>query len=266
MSGNHSNEWRLPLESELVDALRAGQLTMAYQPMFDIVDGRLVGLEALSRWTHSTLGAVPPAEFVAVAERSGLIFRFTRWSLQQACEELAAWRWESPGAAGIPVSVNISTECLLEPGFADIVEECTTSSGLAPSDIVVEVAAHTVGRGQVIENLRGLAERRIPITLDGFDRSSGTAEQLGRMPLSSVKIGVDVLRAAGSDPEAAELIRSVATVGARQGFTTVAKGVETRDELEAARSAGCSQAQGNLLGQAIPESRFADLLHAGWAI
>ncbi len=238
---------RFRMEEALQGALADERITVAYQPIVDLADGAVVGLEALARWTDPELGVVPPDRFVAVAERTGLIKQLGHQVLTRACHGLAGWR-ERTGADAY-VSVNVSP-LQLDDDFAGVVESALQASGLEPSALVLEVTESLLlvdtGRAAISE----LRARGIRVAIDDFGTGYSSLSYLRELPVDMVKIDQVFLRPgpAGADDDQV-LLRAMIGLAEGLRLTTICEGVETREHLTTLRATGCGYVQGYLLAR-----------------
>ncbi|WP_338760968.1 EAL domain-containing protein [Massilia sp. METH4] len=247
---------RAALERELRRAVAAGQLDVHYQPQFDCAGGTLVGVEALLRWRHPEHGAVSPAEFIPIAEESGLIVQLGSWVLQRACADVAGWT--RAGAPALTVAVNMSARQLREPGFIDEVTRALATSGLPPQRLELELT-----ESQLMEDVAAAvafmqAARTIGVRLaiDDFGTGYSSLAYLQTFPINQLKVDrsfVQLLPERG-----ATIIHAVLALARGFGLTVVAEGVEEAAQLAWLREAGCDVVQGYLLGRPMDARAFEE--------
>jgi EAL domain-containing protein (putative c-di-GMP-specific phosphodiesterase class I) len=250
------------LAQELRHGLENGQLDLAFQPQLDLGGQCIFAVEALLRWRHPTRGWVPPAEFVAVAERCGLIDRLGRWVLWHACEAAAAWRRRG---ADLRMAVNLSPAQLSYPEIVDEVLEALRNSRLPPQALVLEVTESVMMQdletaSRALERLRRLG---VSISLDDFGSGHSGIGYLRELPLDQLKID----RSLVGDPHEGgadnALTRAIVAMGRSLGLQVLAEGVETAAQLASVRRLGCHAAQGYLIARPMPASSLAATLQAG---
>lgn len=255
------------LERELRGADRRGELDLVYQPVVTVAGRRTVGVEALLRWRHPKLGTVPPAEFVPIAEAAGLIEPVGNWALHQACRRLV--RWLDAGR-DIRVSVNLSGRQLGAPDFLAEVAGILDAHQVPPGRLVAEVAEDVVTDDvqRAVNQLAGLRSLGVRTAIDGFGSGHTALTYLPRLPVDVLKADRSLVGepAAGGRP-AAPLADVVVRLGRRLGLRVVAEGVETEQQLELLRSAGCEFAQGFLFTRPLPVEHVEAFMdgHAGGA-
>jgi diguanylate cyclase (GGDEF)-like protein len=249
-------ERRVRLEHDLRGAWERGELSVAYQPIFQLANGRLVGAEALLRWQHPTHGMIPPSVFIDVAEQTGLIEAMGRHVLVRACHE--AMRWEREGEAPF-VSVNVSARQLRVGDLAATVSKALEDSKLAPQRLHLEIT-ETAVMGDEIQTSALLARLRamgVKIWLDDFGTGFSGLSHLRRVPVDGVKIDrsfvADVLR----DPDDLALTSAIIAMAHSLGITVIAEGVENEGQFSILRERGCDHAQGYWLGRPMAATELA---------
>jgi diguanylate cyclase (GGDEF)-like protein len=245
---------RTALEQELRGAIEREELSLAYQPVMALPDGRPVGVEALLRWYHPTLGAVPAREFIPVAEEFGLIGRIDRWVLHQACHQLSRWMADGHDPW---LSVNISVRELHLPEYVAQLVEVLRAHRVPAGRLVLEVTEHAVAidLAEVVERLAELRAHGVRIALDDFGAGYSSLGQLRRMPVDLIKIDKGLV----ADPSA-PLIGVVVTLGEQLGLEVVAEGVSTPAQRAIVAAAGCRLVQGELSGAPMPAEHIEALI------
>lgn len=252
------------LEQE--QALRAGilnhEFSLAYQPKVDAASGALLGFEALARWQRPGVGHVSPSQFIAVAERTGLIGSLGMLLLSQACEQVVRWREQATRL--VPVAVNVSPLQMLDPRFPQLVSSTLQRHGVPAELITLEVteSAATANMEQTRTQLVQLRELGVKAALDDFGTGFSSLDMLRSLPLNVVKIDrslVDPLPA----PDAIAVIQAICQLAAVLKLRVVAEGVETEAQACAAQQAGCHEIQGDFYGEALDPEVALQWLHAG---
>jgi diguanylate cyclase (GGDEF)-like protein len=254
---------RTTVEQELRGAIEREELSLVYQPVFALPDGRPVGVEALVRWHHPTLGQVSPAEFIPIAEESGLVTRVDRWVLHQACHQLSRWIAEGHDPW---VSVNISIRELHLPEYVDHVVEVLRAHRVPPERLVLEVTEHAVALDldEVVDRLAELREVGVRIALDDFGAGYSSLGQLRRLPVDVLKIDKILVVEPPLAPagRAAPLVGVVVGLGRQLGLDVIAEGVADPAQQEIVSAAGCRLVQGELYGRPMPSEHVEALLAA----
>ncbi|MEJ2870657.1 bifunctional diguanylate cyclase/phosphodiesterase [Actinomycetospora sp. OC33-EN08] len=242
---------RVAVEMTLPAALRGGALGLAYQPIVDLATRATVGVEALARWEHPTLGAVPPELFVGVAEATNLAAELGDWVLDRACRQLAAWRAAAPG---LVVSVNLSPLDLVADDLADRVRAALVRHGLSGRDLVLEVTEHAVvsDDAAALRTLRRLRAEGVAIAIDDFGTGYSSLAQLKAFPVTVLKIDRRFVRDLGTDADDLAIVRSIAGLAESFGLDLVAEGVESERAAAILADLGCRHAQGHLFAPARP--------------
>ena len=249
-------ERRVQLEQELRGAWDRGELSVAYQPLFHLADGRMTGAEALLRWQHPRLGLVPPSVFVEVAEQSGLIGPLGRHVLDRACADAAGWVARDGGR--LFVSVNVSSHQLRSGELPEVVTHALRNSGLAPQQLHLELTETAVlgDEAQASVLLSRVRAGGVKVWLDDFGTGFSGLSHLRRVPIDGVKIDrsfvSDVLR----DPDDLALTSAIIAMAHSLGITVVAEGIETEGQYAVLRERGCDQGQGFWLGRPMTNDDF----------
>ncbi|MEU4690168.1 bifunctional diguanylate cyclase/phosphodiesterase [Actinoplanes sp. NPDC023714] len=240
--------------AELRAALDAGQFQVVYQPIVAVPEGRIAAVEALVRWHHPQRGLVSPAQFIPVAEHTGLIVELGAWILRTACERMARWRAELGAGAPDRVSVNVSARQLARPGFSRTVADALALAGLPPECLTVEVTETAVfGGGQAVTTLHELRAAGVRIALDDFGTGHSSLGLLHTVPVDVLKVDksfVDDVTEAGRHTVIA---RALIQVADGLGLTAVAEGVETAEQAEALYALGYRLLQGYYFGKPAAE-------------
>lgn len=248
------------LEAAISQAIDRDELVLHYQPIVRIRAGVLEGFEALVRWDRPGVGLVPPAEFIPAAEKSDLICEIGAWALNSATEQLAAWS-RAVGGRDLTVAVNVSGRHLNASRIRDDVATALRRSGIAPGRLVLEITETTlVGGVLAMNNLHGLRDLGIALSLDDFGAGYNTAEQLARLPVDIVKIDKDYLDV--STATTRELFRSMVDAAHALRVPVVAEGVEHLGQLELLRDTGVEFAQGFALGRPMAPAELEERWHA----
>ena len=239
---------RLALEMDLRKAIEERQFELSYQPIFDLKSSKLCGFEALLRWHHPERGLVGPAEFVPLAEETRLIVDLGEWVIRQACMDAA----QLPG--DLRIAVNLSPVQLIFGDTVAVVRDILNETGLDPARLELEITetALLANDNRNLGTLRSLKELGVRIVLDDFGTGYSSLSHLRLFPLDKVKIDRSFVRDMTAHSDSAAIVTAVAALAAELGMTTTAEGIETQDQLDAVDRAGCTEAQGYLLGKPQP--------------
>ncbi|MEZ5231975.1 MAG: EAL domain-containing protein [Acidimicrobiales bacterium] len=246
-----SSARRLTLASDLRHALERGALDVHYQPQVDLATNRVVATEALLRWRHPELGDIEPSEFVSVAEHLGLVDRLTRFVLDRAISQAAAWRRDG---LDLEMAINISVRNLLEPDFPDHLAAVLERYGLAPQRITLEITEtelmHEAGRSE--EVLARLHRLGVGLSIDDFGTGYSSLAYLKRLPVAELKLDRSFVRDLARDASDAMIARTVIDLAGNLELRVVAEGIEEGDAFDALVAMGCDRGQGYLLSRPLP--------------
>ncbi|GGN62714.1 hypothetical protein GCM10010112_21190 [Actinoplanes lobatus] len=253
------------LAGELRNGIARGELRLLYQPIYDLVTGRLHGAEALVRWQHPERGFVSPADFIPVAERTGLIVPLGAWVLREACSQLARWRATYGDRTVESVNVNVAVRQLREVGFVDEVAAVLSETGLSPRNLIIEVTESSVVDGwQVRETLRALHEMGVHLALDDFGTGQSSLSLLRAFPVDVLKLDksfVDGI-AEGADRGRLAVAAAVAQLAEHLQLKAVAEGIENQEQLNRLRDMGYRYGQGFFMSRPVPADDYAALMAA----
>jgi diguanylate cyclase (GGDEF)-like protein len=252
-------EDRAVLEAELNAALQEHQLFLVYQPVLNLATQKVVGLEALLRWMHPKRGVLTPAEFLPVAEDTGLIVPIGRWALEEATHRGAAW-----DVAGSPleIAVSVSPNQFNRDGFATDVLRALQQSGIRPELLTLEIAEPTI-MADLPDATRRLDELKrlgVKLAIDEFGNGYAYRSDLQRMPLDYLKVDRSSLAASDDEDYRSWLLEAILVFGRDLSLTVIAKGVETYEQMIALRDGNCPLAQGFFLGKPMPAEAVEGLL------
>ena len=236
---------RLETESSLRKAIEHGQLELYYQPIVNLADGTLKGMEALLRWQHPSRGLIAPAQFLPVAEESGLIVPMGRWVQTEACRQLCKWKAAGIITPSLRASVNLSNREFWAPELLGQVDHVLGATGASPEwlcfEITEGVIMHNLGRALGV--LAELHARGIEIHIDDFGTGYSSLEALHRLPIDALKIDRSFV-ANLEEGRSAELVRTIVQLGNNLGVEVIAEGIETPAQQQALIALGCPQGQG----------------------
>ncbi len=255
-------EERRVLEADLARALDRAELALAFQPVVDAADERIVGFEALLRWTHPQLGNIPPAKFIPIAEETGLIVPIGHWVIAEACRWAARWPDE------VRIAVNLSPAQIDDARLVDLVEAALADNGVLPGRLELEITESLFldEKPATMARLAALSALGVQFAIDDFGTGYSSLGYLHKASFSRIKIDRSfVTRAGVDDGDASAIIESIVRLAASLDMATTAEGTETRAEFERIRDLGCQQVQGYLFGRPMPPEA-ATALVAGVAV
>jgi EAL domain-containing protein (putative c-di-GMP-specific phosphodiesterase class I) len=246
----------LGIEARLREAIERGEMQLAFQPLIAAADGRLVGAEALLRWTDVDGIAVPPDQFIPIAERTGLIVPLGRWVLEHACTQMA--RWMAAGAYLEHISVNVSPREFRDATLTDGVLATLRNHGLEGRQLQIEVTEGLMlgEQREVREALRRLSEAGVRLAMDDFGTGYSSLSCLHRFPFDVLKIDRDFVREIHDDDEARALVAAAVRLGQELGLSVVAEGVEGAAQQAILQQLGGPLLQGYHLGPPLPAHEF----------
>ena len=247
---------RRVLELDLRRALGTAEFELHYQPLVNLASGKVTVFEALLRWNHPERGRVPPAEFVPLAEETGLIVQLGAWVLQQAC--LAAARWPEP----VRVAVNLSAVQFQTSGVVPAVASALALSGLRPERLELEITETVLlhDARAAIAILRELRAIGVRIAMDDFGTGYSSLGYLRSFPFDKIKIDQCFVRDIGSSEDCRAIVRAVTGLGLSLGIATTAEGVETLEQLAQVRAEGCQEVQGYFFSRPVPAAEVMAVL------
>jgi diguanylate cyclase (GGDEF)-like protein len=247
--------------AQLHSALDCDELDLLYQPIVALPSGRLYGVEALVRWRHPASGLLPPARFIGVAERTGLIVPLGRWVLDRACRQLVAWRVAHPGALLTTMSVNVSARQLQEPTFAAEIAAALAEFGLEPVHLIVEVTETAVLKGgQVLRTLGELRGMGVNLALDDFGTGHSSLSLLRTCPVDILKVDKSFIDEISETTQRPPVATAIIQMAQALGLATVAEGIESDVQADQLWRLGYQLGQGYHFGRPLPADAIADLL------
>ena len=251
---------RARTESDLHRAIEEREFRLLYQPQVDLRSGRVVGLEALLRWDHPERGVVEPAEFLWLAEETGMITKIGEWALRQSC--LHARAWGARNGSPLRVSVNLSARQHRDPDLVDLVERILTETRTDPATLCLEITENVLvndadAAAQTLHALKGLGVR---LSIDEFGTGHSSLGSLKRFPLDMLKVDRSFVSGLGTDTEDAAIVTAIINLAHSLGLQTVADGVETKEQVDELRALGCDVGQGFYFARPRPSDAIAELL------
>ncbi len=251
---------RLALEVELRQALREGRFELHYQPQYRLGDGALFGFEALLRWRRDAATLVQPADFIGVAEESGLIVEIGAWVVARAAADIA--RWLADGLQAVPVAVNVSARQCVNRHIVDVVRSALQETGIPPALLKLELTETTAmsDAARVIELLEEISALGVRIAVDDFGTGYSSLAYLKRFPINELKIDRSFVQHVASDAEDAAIVRATIVLAHELGIEVVAEGVENEAQRKFLQQQSCDIVQGFLYGRPQPLSATTPLL------
>jgi EAL domain-containing protein (putative c-di-GMP-specific phosphodiesterase class I) len=251
----HSISEHVRMENDLRHAIDRNELEVFYQPQARVETGDIIGAEALVRWRHPTRGMVSPAEFIPLAEETGLINPVGEWVLRTACAQMKKW---ADAGLTMRIAVNLSVKQLLQKNFAATVEQALNDTGLAPSLLELEITESTLMENaqdtlEALHRLHGLGVR---LAIDDFGTGYSSLSYLKRFPVDIIKIDRSFVRDVPHDADDAAIVTGIIALAHSLRLDVVAEGVETESQLRFLRDHSCDLLQGFYLSQPVPGEQF----------
>ena len=243
----HAQERRL-LELDIRTAIAERQFSLVFQPIVDITRNEIASFETLIRWRHPTRGNVSPAEFIPVAEETGLIIELGRWVAEEAIRQASAW------PCNAAVAINFSATQFVDKTFPEFLADLLVKHGMPADRVELEITETALldSGAATLEMLGQFRDMGIRISLDDFGTGYSSLSQLRTFPFNKIKIDGSFVRDLGRNQSSIAVIRAVTSIGGILGMTVVGECVESEDQLEALTAAGCDQIQGYLFGKPMP--------------
>lgn len=254
---------RLTLENNLRKALERGELLLYYQPQADLETGRISGMEALLRWQHPDLGMVSPAQFIPLAEETGLIVPIGEWVLREACRQNKAW--QDAGLPWMRVSVNFSSWQLRQRDIVQMTAAILKESGLSADFLELELTESYIMQDPeaAILTLRQLKDMGISLSMDDFGTGYSSLSYLKRFPIDCLKIDQSFIHDIPGNADSAAIVTAIVAMGHSLGLEMVAEGVETAEQLAFLQRLKCQEMQGYYFSKPLPADAFTQLLSEG---
>lgn len=256
----HKAEYRFQVEQYLRESIEKQELSLVYQPQVDIKAGKIIGVEALSRWYHPKLGQVRPDEFIATAEKIGMIKPLTEWVLNTACRQLIAWKEE--GFSALRMAVNISPSHFLDKEIVALIQKIIDETGIVPGELELEVTESVVQTDpRNLKILQDLKELGVVLAIDDFGTGYSSFASLKHLRVDSLKIDKYFIDDMLVDKKSFLLVDSMVEMGHKLGYGIVAEGIETEEQLAMLKSLDCETAQGYLFSKPVDANTILTLLN-----
>jgi diguanylate cyclase (GGDEF)-like protein/PAS domain S-box-containing protein len=254
---------RLSVENDLRRALERDELRVAYQPIVSLPNGSIAAVEALLRWHHPERGTIAPADFISVAEESGLIEPIGRWVLNAACAQAAQWHAARPDAAPLGIAVNLSLRQFTQRDLEATVAGALADSGIEPSSLCLEITESVLldEPERVSETIKSIARHGVRFALDDFGTGYSSLAYLTRLPIDGLKVDRSFVDELGSSARSTAITTAIVRMAQALSIEVVAEGVETQCQLDTVRDLGCQLAQGFYFHRPLEASAISALLN-----
>ncbi|WP_446808245.1 putative bifunctional diguanylate cyclase/phosphodiesterase [Methylomonas sp. 2BW1-5-20] len=255
---DHGKVERMSLETQLRMALNNGELSLSYQPQIQLPEHRVVGVEALLRWQHPQLGAVPPTTFIPIAEETGLIVSIGEWVINEACRQHLVWIEQ--GLPALRMAVNISGVQFKQREFCGLIKRLLEESGIDPQYLELELTESVVmtQAEHAVQTLMDLRTLGVKLAIDDFGTGYSSLSYLRKFPLDRIKIDQSFIRHIKKTPANEAIVRAIIALGESLGLETVAEGVENGEELACVTSHHCHEVQGYHFAKPLSANDFSD--------
>jgi diguanylate cyclase (GGDEF)-like protein/PAS domain S-box-containing protein len=255
---------RLDLENDLREAVGRGEMRVHYQPIVILDLGRVTEVEALLRWQHPTRGLMAPADFIAIAEESGLIVPIGQWVLEEACRQVAAWQAEFPADPKLTISVNLSPRQFQQSNLVDQVSGALRAAGLAPTGLKLEITEGAIMRDveATIKTLWQLKRLGVQLAIDDFGTGYSSLASLKRLPLDILKIDHSFINGIGHDPEDTAIVRAIILLAKSLHLSVTGEGIETAEQAALLRGWACEHGQGYFFSRPMEGAALTEMLRA----
>ncbi len=253
---------RLTLENDLQRAIARHELTLHYQPIVDLATNQLIGFEALARWHHPHWGLISPAQFIPLAEETGLILTIGAWTQLVACQQLQIWRHLHPQAADLVISVNLSVKQFANPHLIDTIDETLAATGLSSDRLRLEITESAlIDNPTMAESMiKALRERGIQLGIDDFGTGYSSLSMVHQFPMQMLKIDRSFIHSMEADSRGVAMVQAILALAKTLGMTAIAEGVETASQLHQLRQLGCPYAQGYYFAKPLPADQAEHLM------
>jgi EAL domain-containing protein (putative c-di-GMP-specific phosphodiesterase class I) len=253
---------RMQTAMALRGALERDEFRLHYQPIVDLIGGKIVGVEALLRWQHPERGLLSPDAFIPIAEEAGLIVPIGEWVLREACQQGQRWHERFPAYASLRMAINLSVQQIMHPGLVGVVAESLAGASLDASTVVLEVTegvlmADPEKAGGVLKLLKALGLR---LSVDDFGTGYSSLTYLKRFPIDILKVDKSFIAGLGADSEDSAIVAATVGLAGALGLQAVAEGVETADQMDRLVDLGCPRAQGYFFSRPMPPAAISELL------
>jgi len=253
---------KLELETDLRQALEKKQLSVHYQLIVSLEKGEMVGLESLVRWNHPVRGLIAPADFIPMAEETGLVVALDRWVLGEACAQLKRWQRDIPNLSNLKISVNVSGKNLEQPDLVDYIESVLNDTGLAGENLILEITeTNILENSEAINSIfQKLKRLGVQIQIDDFGIGYSSLSYLSNFPINALKIDRSFVSKIMEDSNNLKIVQAIIMLSQRLGVGVIAEGLETEEQLGQLRALGCEFGQGYLVSRPIASHETRSLL------
>lgn len=252
---NHKSLERIMLENELTKAIHSEQFYLDYQPKINFKTKRVIGMEALVRWSHPDLGLIPPNNFIPLAEDTGLILPLGKWVLHEAC--LQNKQWQKMGYPQLVVSVNLSVKQLIDENIVNEIKTVLQETDLEPRWLEIEITESTfVDVGHASTILQEIRDLGVQISIDDFGTGYSSFNYIKHLPIDTLKIDSSFIHDIHENEESYAIVKAMLTLAKTLDITVIAEGIELQDQANLLYESGCNHGQGYLFSKPLPHYHF----------
>jgi EAL domain-containing protein (putative c-di-GMP-specific phosphodiesterase class I) len=253
---------RLELETDLRQGLERNEFRLVYQPILSLADGQIVEVEALVRWQHPTRGQISPAQFIPIAEETGLIEPIGLWVLEEACRQARVWQRLLPPDRSLVMSVNLSGRQFQDPRLVDQIRRILRETGLEPQALKLEITESVLMQDaeSTAARMRALTDIGVRFAIDDFGTGYSSLSYLRRFPVDTLKIDRSFVEGLGTDAQALAIVRSIVALAKALNLSVTGEGVETAAQHAQLRELGCDRGQGYLFARPLVAADLVGLL------
>ena len=244
---------RLRLENDLRRAVESDEFQILYQPIVSLETGKISGFEGLVRWNHPDRGLVSPAEFVPLAEETGLIVPIDRWMLHEGCQQMRRWNVRFPLDLPLSISINLSCKQFMQPDLIDIINQVLQETGLEGRNLRLEITETMLMENMdyVARVLTKLKRLNVQLAIDDFGTGYSSLCYLHRLPIDTLKIDRSFVGRMGLDEGSTEIVRTIRTLAHNLGMKVIAEGVETAEQRDKLKALACEYGQGYFFSKPV---------------
>ena len=255
---------RFAIEVELHRALERNEFVLYYQPKVDLVTGKFSGMESLIRWQHPVKGTILPANFIDIAEESGLLTAISKWTIRTVCRQIQQWRQQ--GIGSVPVAINLSASFFQHRDCEETIENALSETGTPPESLELELTEATIMSDpqRVLGSMAAMKALGLQLSIDDFGIGYSSLSYLKKLPVDKLKIDQSFIHNIAGDPDNAAVVRAVISIGRSMQMKVIAEGVENISQLAWLQSEGCEEAQGFYFSRPLPTAGMTTLLKQ-WA-
>lgn len=252
----------LQLENDLQRAVKTCEFQLHYQPIVSLKSNQIIGFEALVRWQHPTRGLISPADFIPIAEDTGLVIPLGWWVLQEACRQLRAWQVKNCTCPPLTISVNLSVKQFAQPNLVEQIIRILHETNLEPCNLNLEITESVLMEAPesvaaVMHQLKALG---ISLSLDDFGTGYSSLSYLHRFPIDTLKIDRSFISGVGNGSDTWEIVRAIAMMAHALNMDVIAEGVETKEQLAHIKALKCKYAQGYFFSQPVDSATVSELI------